>query len=441
MKEKIESVKIDQIKPYKNNPRKNNNAVNIVAKSIKEFGFKVPIIIDKNNEIIAGHTRLEAAKKLKMTEVPAIKADELNDNQIKAFRIMENKSQEYSFWDEEKLVQEFEELGDDILNTGFKEPEIEFLLDKHDLDKEKVKSVGFEDIDVNANKHEIKKGDLIIFDKKHKLVCGNSKDKETVEKLIGTNKIDLVITSPPYNLNINYSEYKDNKDISEYLKEMQQIFENLQEFMNKGRFLCLNIGREWGPVNLPAKFDLIMDQAGYTFFRNIYWKKPLGSARPTMTARNPFPRYYVPKVQTEMINIYQFDQEKPEILDLMITYKFQEGQRDKQEKVPKHLISKYAGNVWSMMTETTLSKKHAAPFPIQLPYNCIKFFSKEEENIIDPFMGSGTTMLAGEQTNRRTFGIELSPEYCSVIIERYKKLRPKSEIEVFTDGNKKGRLV
>lgn len=437
---KIEYKPIKDLKPYKNNPRNNDGAVEIVKKSIEEYGFKVPVIIDKNNEIIAGHTRIKAAKELGLEQVPTIQVSDLTPEQIKAFRIMDNKSQEFSFWDEEKLIDEFGQMGDEIINTGFTENEITFLLEKFQVEEEKIISTGYEDTEVNENKYNIQKGDLIWFDKKHKVLCGDSKDAQTYEKLMNDQKIDLVVTSPPYNLNINYGEYKDNKEIREYLQDMQTIFENISEHMNKGRYLCINIGREWGPVNLPAKYDIILEQAGYSFFRNIYWKKPLGSARATTTMRNPFPRYYVPKVQTEVISVYTYDIEKPEILDLMITYKYNEGPRDKEEKIAKKLLNKYAGNVWNIMTETHLTGKHAAPFPIQLPYNCIKFFSKTGENILDPFIGSGTTLLAGEQTNRRVFGVEINPGYCSVIIERYKKLKQDAVIEVLSN-DKTRRLV
>ena len=108
----IENIPISELVPYANNPRKNDKAVDIVAKSIKEFGFKVPIILDKNNEIIAGHTRLKAAMKLGLTTVPIIRADDLTPAQTKAFRIMDNKSSEIAEWDLDLLKNEFHDLED-----------------------------------------------------------------------------------------------------------------------------------------------------------------------------------------------------------------------------------------------------------------------------------------------------------------------------------------
>lgn len=109
--------KIDEVIPYENNPRKNDEAVDYVAKSIKEFGFKVPIIIDKNNVIVTGHTRLKAAKKLKLEEVPVIMADDLTEEQIKAFRLADNKVSEFAEWDNKLLDEEL----DDILNLDMEE--------------------------------------------------------------------------------------------------------------------------------------------------------------------------------------------------------------------------------------------------------------------------------------------------------------------------------
>ena len=124
----IENVPLSEVIPYENNPRKNDQAVDIVAKSIKEYGFKVPIILDKNNVIIAGHTRLKAALKLGLQEVPVLWADDLTPEQVKAFRIMDNKSSEYADWNLDLLKTELNELKDlnyDLDLTGFTNTDIE----------------------------------------------------------------------------------------------------------------------------------------------------------------------------------------------------------------------------------------------------------------------------------------------------------------------------
>jgi ParB-like chromosome segregation protein Spo0J len=125
--------KVDELVPYEKNPRVNHQAVNEVAKSIREFGFKVPVIVDEDNILVAGHTRVEACKRLGIEEVPAIVADDLSDEQIKAFRIMDNKSAQYSEWDYELLLEEIadlDELDYDIDLTGFKDVELDEIMEE-----------------------------------------------------------------------------------------------------------------------------------------------------------------------------------------------------------------------------------------------------------------------------------------------------------------------
>lgn len=129
---KIEYINVNDLIPYINNPRINDEAVDVVAASIKEFGFKNPIIIDKENVIIAGHTRLKAAKKLGLEEVPVIRVEDLTENQIKAFRIADNKTVEFAEWDMELLELELEELED--IFTGFSEEEKEVIFNANDVD-------------------------------------------------------------------------------------------------------------------------------------------------------------------------------------------------------------------------------------------------------------------------------------------------------------------
>lgn len=121
----IENISIDKLKPYENNPRNNDNAVDAVAQSIKEFGFKVPIVVDENNVIITGHTRYKASKKLGLTKVPCIRADDLTDEQVKAFRLADNKVSELATWDENKLNIELEDINFDMSEFGFELPNME----------------------------------------------------------------------------------------------------------------------------------------------------------------------------------------------------------------------------------------------------------------------------------------------------------------------------
>lgn len=130
---------INKLKPYKNNPRYNKESIKLVAESIKQFGFKVPIIVDKNYEIIAGHTRLEASKLLKLKKVPVIKAEDLNKEQVKAFRLADNKVAEIAIWDEEKLKEEIQNIKKINMET------LNFIIEnEEDIDWNNVKDLNEE---------------------------------------------------------------------------------------------------------------------------------------------------------------------------------------------------------------------------------------------------------------------------------------------------------
>jgi len=426
--------KISELKASEYNPREiDEKNFNNLKKSLQSYGWLSPVVINtfpgRENIVISGHQRIKAAQELGQGEVPIaeVNVDEIKE---KALNLALNKIS--GTFEEDKLIdvlQAIDSKNEDLLGlTGFNTEEILYLLGLRDREKEDIFASSAEDEFDTGNKYSIQLGDIIKLDN-HTIICGDSADPEILHKLMKDEKIDLVVTSPPYNLDIKYGKYRDNKEFKSYINMIEQVFMNLKDFMNKGRFACINIGREWGPINMPSKYDQSLDAIGYQFFRNIYWKKPAGSARGTITNRNPFPRYYVPKVQTEVIQIYS-NEELPDQANLMITYKLGEGEKRRDEKIPEIMLQKYAGNVWEMMTETTLGKEHPAPFPTQLPFNCVRFFSFEKENVIDPFMGSGSTLIASDQLNRKCFGIEIDPNYCSLCIERFLMYKPNAKLEI-----------
>ena len=426
--------KIEELKETEYNPRKiSKQDYNNLKKSIQNKGFCDPLIINmfpgRENIIISGHQRFRVAKELGMTEISVIELN-LNETQEKAANLQFNRTR--GEFEEEQLtdlLMQIESENEDMLSlTGFNTAEVNYLLGLRDREKEDIFASSIEDAYEQGNKHGIENGDVVILDKKHKIICGDSTDPNIIRKLLGENKIDLIVTSPPYNLKIGYGKYKDNQEYKEYLKMIEKVFLNLKDFLKRGRFIAVNIGREWGPINIPAKYDQIFEGIGYNFFRNIYWSKPSGSARGTITSRNPFPRYYIPKVQTEIIQLYGND-EGPEMYNAMLTYKFGEDKKRRDEKIPTILLNKYAGNVWEMMTETTL-RDHPAPYPVQLPFNCIRFFTFEEERVCDPFGGSLTTILAAQQLNRIGYAIEIDPDYISFGIERYLMMFPNAKLEI-----------
>jgi len=243
---KIRETDIKDIVPYENNPRFNESAVDAVANSIRDFGFKVPIIVDKNNIIIAGHTRLLAAKKLGLERVPVLMADDLTDEQVKAFRLADNKVGEIATWDDIKLSAELEalsELGWDMTQFGFNPEDIE-IPDPTDDDFDG--EMEYQKITI-PNAHL---GDIYQLGD-HRLMCGDSTKPEDVAKLMDGCEADLVITDPPYNVDIgqggsitrmraqNHRQdgatiMNDNMNEGDFYDFLRNAFENIRDILKLG---------------------------------------------------------------------------------------------------------------------------------------------------------------------------------------------------------------
>lgn len=201
--------RLEDIKAYENNPRKNDKAVDAVAASISDFGFKVPIIIDKDGVIVAGHTRAKAAKKLGIENVPCIIADDLTPEQVKAFRIADNKTAELAEWDEELLAKELAELEEiDMEQFGF---DSDFLDDGE---------VAEDDFDEEPPEEPKTKAGQIWRLGRHRLMIGDSTNTEDVKRLMDGALADICVTDPPYNVDYNdkeqfLSNYQPNKRVEE----------------------------------------------------------------------------------------------------------------------------------------------------------------------------------------------------------------------------------
>ncbi len=399
----IKYLPIEDIKPYKKNPRKNDKAVEIVEKSIKEFGFKNPIILDKNHEIIAGHTRLRAANKLKLKEVPVIYAEDLTEEQVKAFRIMDNKSTEYAYWNIDLLKEELEELKDlnfDLDLTGFNGAEIDYLLGISDEEKKKSKQA----------KYQIEEGEIYECGD-HLVMCADATDQLALDVLLNGEKIKLCITSPPYNMKGDlYGKYKDDLDSKAYIELNLRTIKNLVRHLEGYIFwnLSYNFNSRWEFIEI---FHQIITETDLKFLENIIWDK--GHGLPIMSQRGLTRQY-------ENILVAGMG----ETVQKELTYSFIGSNVDKVI-FNKH-GQKALTNYWRIETRKTQTEEHRAAFPIELPTKAIRIMTKEEDIILDCFGGTGTTMIAAENTKRKARMMELDPWYCSFIIERWEESTGKT---------------
>lgn len=403
----IELLQIEKLIPYANNARNNEKAVDKVAASIKEFGFRNPIIIDKNNEIIAGHTRLLAAKKLGLKEVPTIRADDLTAEQVKAFRIADNKTAEYSEWNFELLAQELEELklaDYDLSLTAFDLSECEKLLD---LLKEVNNKNKDDDFDIELPEEPVtKRGDIWLLGK-HRLMCGDACSESDVAALMREDFADMVFTDPPWNVNYGATEHpswkqrtilNDSMTTEEFKKFLDSAFKVMNKFSKPGCMTYIVMSaQEWGNLMLSLK------ENGYHWSSTIIWNKDR-----LVLSRKDYHTKYEP-----------------------IWYGWSDGSARLHP-----LTDRQQCDVWDI-PRPSVSELHPTTKPVELVVRAIKNSSNMKDIVLDLFGGSGTTLIACEETDRRCRMMELDEKYADVIVKRYiDKVGSDADVFVLRDGEK-----
>lgn len=379
--------RVEELTPYERNPRRNDEAVKFVKASIEQFGFKVPIVIDADGVIVAGHTRVKAAKELGMKEVPCIVADDLTEEQIKAFRLADNKTAEAAEWDIELLNTELLDLeaNFDMADFGF-EITPPFEGNDDDFDADAVADAIEEPI--------TKLGDIWVLGR-HRLMCGDSTDMETVDRLMDGKKADMVFTDPPWN--VNYGDVDENNKQGYKKRTIMNDSmgtEEFKEFLNKS-FNCVSeaskpggmvyvvmSAQEWGS-NMSA-----LAESGFHWSSTIIWNKDH-----LVLSRKDYHTKYEP-----------------------IWYGWKEGAARLSP-----LEDRKQSDVWDF-DRPTRSEEHPTMKPVALVEKAIINSSKQGNDVLDLFGGSGTTLIAAEQQNRNCFMMELDPKYCDVIVKRWENL-------------------
>ena len=377
---KIEIADITSIKPYENNPRKlSETAIEKVAMSLKEYGFRQPIVVDKDRVIVAGHTRFRASKKLGLKQVPVSIIDNLTEEQINAYRIADNRTAEESEWDNELLKMEIKELEAkdfklDLL--GFNDEQL------NDILFEEKQGLTDEDEVPEAPEESISKlGDIWKLGN-HRVMCGDSTIIDEIDKLTEKQKPDMIFTDPPYNVAFNGRSGKfdviknDNLEESEFNNFIDTIISNLNILNINTYYICCN----WAFYGVLQK--KLKPKACIVWAKNVFG---LG-------------RGY--RHQHEFILFDGF-------IDASI---------------------KNESDLWKISKDTKY--KHPTQKPVELSSRAIKNSSKAKNIILDIFGGSGSTLIACEKLNRKARIMELDPIYCDVIIKRWENFTgKKAELE------------
>lgn len=377
----IQMMKITEIKPYENNPRKNDEAVDEVASSIKAFGFKNPIIVDKDMVIIAGHTRLKAALKLGLTMVPVIVASDLNPDQANALRLADNKTAEIAKWDKKKLEEELKQINWDIL--GINMTDVGF----DDIFASEFQEVVDDDFDegqyLSAEPYS-HQGDIYLLDD-NRVMCGDSTNEEHVKLLMNGKLADMVFTDPPYNVNYEGSDgqsiQNDDMGDNEFKEFLTLVFKNLINSIKEGAptYVChadsegLNFRSAFKEAGFKLAQCLIWVKNSFTMGRQDYqWQH-----EPILYGWKPGSGHYFVDDRSQS-TIWEYD--KPKKNDLHPTMK-----------------------------------------PLELVGRAINNSSLVGQLVLDLFGGSGSTLIASYKAKRICYSMELDEKYADVIVKRYIK--------------------
>lgn len=416
----IENYDIHDIKPYEHNPRINDSAVELVANSIKEFGFKQPIVIDTSLTIVAGHTRWKAANKLGLKEVPCVLADDLTTEQVRAYRLVDNKVAEASEWDYDLLDDELADIDTlDMSAFGF---ETDQTGTAEALDDEYEPVIKSEPVS--------RQGQIYDLGGVHRLMVGDSTSAHDVNLLCDDQLMDLVVTDPPYNVNISNTQgmtiENDDMDPSIFLDFLTACFENMNDRLKPGGAFYV-----WHASRSQSAFEEALNRVGLEVREQLIWNKnALVLGRQDYQWKHE-PCFYGWKsgaghyfVDTRTLTTVLDD---PELADI------ESMKKTDLKKVLKTILTNY--------TETTVldEKKpikddlHPTMKPIPLIARQIKNSSRPGENVLDLFGGSGTTLMACEQLGRKCYMMEYDPLYADVIVDRWEKFTGKKAV-LMSDG-------
>lgn len=422
----LQNISIDKLIPYEHNNKIHDaEQIKKIAKSIKELWFRAPILIDENNIILAWHWRLAAAKKLKLKEVPIIQYTDLTENQKKKYRLLDNRLADLSEYDLENLKLELQELNDERLNGLFEEFDLKLQEEERDEDKEdEVPAVQPDPI--------VQEWDIFELEGKngkHYLICGDSTKIETYTKLteLAGKKADLLFTDPPYNVNYKGQGKKTSNGIlndrmsdQNFLFFLQDTFYALKNGLNNTAPMYI-----FHASKTQREFQNAMEENGIEIISQLIWNKPsinhIGAAykskhEPFFYARMKgadIP-WYGSELFEETVRTLPTRAEKNDKEILQMIKKVKEAEKEGLTTIrtqKRHPVQDY---------------EHPTQKPVELVERAILNSSREWESVLEPFAGSGTTLIAAEKTGRLSLNIELDPKYVEVVIRRYKRITGKS---------------
>lgn len=418
---RITQRKLEDIHPYENNPRINDDAVAAVVGSIREFGFRQPIVVDEDGVIIVGHTRFKAAQQLGLEKVPVHVAKDLTPAQIKAYRIADNQTATIAEWDYDLLPIELADLQGlefDLDLLGFDQDALAKLLNP-DL-KEGLTDP--DEVPAPPDEAITQLGDLWILGE-HRLLCGDSSKAKDLDRLLDGHPIHLVNMDPPYNVKV---EPRSNNAIAAGLSSFQGTTHHqkldVERHPEKSKPTAKKLRAKDRPLAndfvTDEEFDLLLD----AWFGN--------AARVLESGRG----FYIWGGYANCANYPPFLKKHGLYFSQAVIWHKQHPVLTRKDFMGDHEWCFYgwkegaahvflgpnnATDVWSVKKVNPQSMVHLTEKPVELAVRAMQYSSRAGENVLDLFGGSGSTLIGAEQTGRRAFLMELDPLYCDVIVKRF----------------------
>ncbi|MEZ7647081.1 site-specific DNA-methyltransferase [Streptococcus constellatus] len=393
------SLSIDSLKPAAYNPRKKlkkgDKEYEKIKKSIVEFGYVDPIIVNFDGTVIGGHQRLTVLSDLGYKEVQCVQVRIEDENKVKALNVALNKIT--GAWNEELLADLMVDLQDADFNldlTGFEAPEIDQLFSK--VHNKEVKEDDF-DVDGELTKPTISKQRDIWHLGKHRVICGDSTKPETYQLLLGDKKANLIVTDPPYNVNVEETAGKiKNDDMSDadFYQFLFNMFVNVEQSMEDDASIYVFHADTEG-----LNFRRAFKDAGLYLSGCCVWKK-----NALVLGRSP----------------YQWQHEP-------VLYGW------KQKGKHQWFSDRKQTTIWEYDRPKS-SKEHPTMKPVQLMAYPIQNSSMRGTLVLDPFLGSGSTLIAADQTGRICYGIELDEKFVDVIVKRYMEATENTDVKLIREG-------
>jgi DNA modification methylase len=386
---------ITRLVPYARNPRKNNHAVDRMVGSIQEFGFKIPILARSSGEIVDGHLRLKAAQKLGLHEVPVILCDEWTEAQVKAFRLMVNRSVTWADWDTELValeVQELKALDFNLALTGFEPVEMDEFLFAGDSQAE-------EQILLPPEEAVTRAGDLWMCGE-HRILCGDATSKETVQRLLGSARPVLMVTDQPYGV-AHDPRWRERAGLGRQRQVGVSANDDRADWSEAWQLFGGDVAYVWHAGVHAAEVAAGLEAAGFRVRAQVIWVK-----QNFALGRGDFHWQHEP-----------------------CWYVVREG------KSSHWCGDRTQSTVWEVPNLNPIggvrdegATGHSAQKPIEVMLRPILNNTLRGEIVYDPFLGSGTALVAAELTERVCYGLEIDARYVDVIIRRWQQLTGKSAV-------------